>query len=139
MYSELNIEVRKIFQSTTIEEYKKLCDAQASQQQQERVVPQHLACGTAHPHWLAFQEEDPHNPAGPRPISLLDVLCILNHKDFTHAQRNVFFKYQQRQGLKQQFNVQTLLMFAHGHKCEDHGSATTLHYSVIDGTRGWVE
>jgi len=29
-------------------------------------------------------------------------------------------------------------MFAHGHKCEDHGSATALH-SLIDGTRGWAE
>ena len=77
MYSELNIEGRNIFQSTTIEEYTKLCDAQASRQQQERAVPQHLACGTAHPHWLAFREEDPHNPAGPRPISSSDVLCIL--------------------------------------------------------------
>lgn len=138
MYSELNIEGRNIFQSTTIEEYTKLCDAQASQQQQERAVPQHLPCGTAHPHWLAFREEDPHNPAGPRPISSSDVLCILKHKDVTQAQRNVLLKYQQRQGLKQQFDAQTLLMFAHGHKCEDHGSATALHY-LIDGTRGWAE
>ena len=64
--------------------------------------------------------------------------CVLKHKDFTHAQRNVLFKYQQRQGLKQKFDEQTLLMFAHGHKCEDHGSATALHY-LIDGTRWWVE
>ena len=109
MYSELNIEGRNIFQSTTIEEYTKLCDAQASRHQQERAVPQHLPCGTAHPHWLAFREEDPHNPAGPRPISSSDVLCILKHKDFTQAQRNVLLKYQQRQGLKQQFDAQTLL------------------------------
>jgi len=124
-----------IFQSTTIEQYTKLCDAQASWQQQERAVPQHLACGTAHPHWLAFREEDPHNPAGPRPISSSDVLRILKHKDFTHAQRIFLLKYQQRQGLKQQFDAQTLIMFTHGHKDEDHGSATALHY-LIDGTRG---
>ena len=64
------------------------------QKGRERAVPQHLARDTAHPHWLAFREEDPHNPAGPRPISSSDVLCILKHKDFTHAQRNVLLKYQ---------------------------------------------
>jgi len=127
-----------MLQQTSQAEYDHLKHTACPREKLERAVPQHTANGDAHPDWIAARQNDPNEPAGPRPINSSDALIIFKNKDYTYDDLNVLLKYHQRKGMRKEFSEQLKQIMKWGTVHEEDGCATALRY-ILDGTNGWAE